>query len=507
VERLFFEFAFRAVLVVGAAAIVLSAMRVKSATARHSVWAGVVAMMMLLPIWTAWGPRLPMRVLPPLAQNTANKIVPPADFLSTGMRVSHQVSLALTVFMGCYLSGLCLLLLRLAVGTLRARMLVRNASLHDGVRTSSACSAPVTVGFFHPTVILPQYWRQWPQDQLDAVLTHESEHARRRHSLVQWLALLNRALFWFHPVAWWLERHLSNLAEEACDNAVLARGHDPRAYSEYLIGMARSVERSGARLNIAGIAMPGSSLPRRIRLILEGGSAAHISRVRMACVGVACAIACTAFAAGRLDHARSDSSAERAMIQGEAASAHPATKFLLGDVQIKGDVHDRDGVRDRVLKVWKDHREYDDDKELVDEVMEVGIRQDFMKRGYFKVVVQDPVSQPLGLVDGKQRIRIMATVTEGEQFRLGSLTIQNVAPDQPLSIPAATLQEQFHIRKDDLFDVSEIRAGLEGMQRLYGTHGYAKFTAEPETKIDTTSRHIDLIIRVTEGPQSARFVN
>jgi hypothetical protein len=117
-----------------------------------------------------------------------------------------------------------------------------------------------------------------PQAQLDAVLAHESEHVRRRHPLVQWLALLNRALFWFHPVAWWLERHLSVLAEEACDNVVLDRGYDPRAYSEYLIEIARSVERSGVRLNIAGMAMPGSSLPRHIRKIL-GGDRWHIFRV------------------------------------------------------------------------------------------------------------------------------------------------------------------------------------------------------------------------------------
>src|SRR5260370_42206188 len=115
--------------------------------------------------------------------------------------------------------------------------LVRDAVLHDTLHTSPLCAAPVTVGFFHPVVIFPDHWRQWPQAQLEAVLTHEGEHARRRDSLVQWLALLNRALFWFHPVAWWLERHLSALAEEACDNVALERGHNPREYAEYLIDM------------------------------------------------------------------------------------------------------------------------------------------------------------------------------------------------------------------------------------------------------------------------------
>jgi hypothetical protein len=51
-ERLFFECAVRAALLVGATALALYGMRVKSAAARHSVWTGVVAVMLLLPIWT-----------------------------------------------------------------------------------------------------------------------------------------------------------------------------------------------------------------------------------------------------------------------------------------------------------------------------------------------------------------------------------------------------------------------------------------------------------------------
>jgi beta-lactamase regulating signal transducer with metallopeptidase domain len=308
-ERLFLECAVRAALLVGATAIVLYAMRVRAVEARHSVWAGVVVLMLLLPLWTAWGPKVSLRVLPPLTQDTANEAIAPSEIFATGVLTPPLISTGLAIFFGCYLLGLCLLLLRLAIGTVRARRLIRNAVLQDGICTSSVCAAPVTVGFLHPTVILPDHWRQWSPAQLDAVLTHEREHARRCDSLVQWLALLNRALFWFHPVAWWLERHLSALAEEACDNVVLVRGHNPSEYSEYLIDMARSVKRSGARLNIAGMAMPGSSLPRRIQQILEGGSVSHISRARMVCVVVACAITCTAFAAGTLGHAQQDSSA------------------------------------------------------------------------------------------------------------------------------------------------------------------------------------------------------
>jgi hypothetical protein len=497
-ERLFLECAVRAALLVAGTALVLYAMRVKAAAARHSVWASVVLLMLLLPIWTAWGPKAPLRLLPPLGQLIANEAIIPAGTLSTASVPSPLLSAQQAVLLGIYLLGLCLLTLRLAIGTVRARRLVRDALFQDGMCISSLCAAPVTVGFFHPTVIVPEHWRQWSQAQLDAVLTHEREHARRRDSLVQWLALLNRAFFWFHPVAWWLERHLSSLAEEACDNVVLTHGHSPSEYAEYLIDMARSVTRSGARLNVAGMAMPGGFLPQRIRQIMEGGQAPRISRMRMACVTAACAITCSVFAAGTLDHARQNVFAQS---QRGPSGAPLATKFVLGDLKIEGDVHDRDGVRARILKAWK-NREYDDGKKLTDEVMEVGIRKDFQERGYFKVLAHDPVSQPLGLIDGKQRILIIASLEEGDQFRLGTLTFQNVPPDHALNISAVTLRDQFHLRNGDLFNVTEIRAGLERLNRLYGTRGYADVKAAPDTEVNKASRRINLIIRITEGPHT-----
>lgn len=609
-ERLFFECTVRAALLVAGTAIALYTMQVKAAAAKHAVWTGIVALMLMLPIWTAWGPQISLRLLPPLARRTANEETIPLT-VSTAPLPPHSIPISQAVLLGAYLLGLGLLLARLGIGTIRSRRLIRGAVLRDGMHTSSLCVAPVTVGFHHPTVILPEQWPQWPPAQLDAVLTHEHEHARRRDALVQWLALLNRALFWFHPAAWWLERHLSALAEEVCDNVVLERGHNPGDYCEYLIDIARSVTRAATRVKATGMAMPGSSLPRRISRILEGGPIPHISRTRMACVGIVCALTCTAFAAGTLDHARQgtppdasqaqrDSPTERVVLSeifvstasrsdseipalrekadgllkrardgenfGELAKqfsdgstakqggdlgsferpqlapnlwdalsrlnqggitdvlstktgflilqvrdrysaaqpsalsnpTSPTAKFVLGDLRIEGDVHDRDGVRNRILKAFKD-REYDDAKKLADDVMVVGIRADFQKRGYFKVVAHDPVTQSLGLRSGRERILITTPITEGDQFRLGALTIQNVPPDRALSIPAVTLRDQFHIRSGDLFNVPEIREGLGRLQRLYAARGYAGVKAEPDTEVDNASHHVDLIVRITEG--------
>jgi hypothetical protein len=500
VENLFFECSVRAALIIGAAAIVLSAMKVKEPTAKHQIWTGVLGLMLLLPIWTIWGPKASLRVLPPLTQAGATRARVPIEILSPSVMLSTARNPKVALLLGMYLLGLCLLLLRLGIGTLRSRRLAREAVLREGLLTSSLCAAPVTVGFLHPKLILPEQWEQWPKAQLDAVLMHEAEHARRRHPLIQWFALFNRALFWFHPLAWWLEHHLSTLAEEACDSVVLAQGHDPRAYSEYLIDIARSVKGSGVRLNIAGLAMPGSSLALRIQRILESHSVPRISRPRMAFVSLVCVISCAAIAAGTLDHAQPSSAKHDATPQQAATTAQP-TKFILGDVGIEGDVPDPNGVRDRVLNASK-NLEYENRDELAAKTAQ-RIRADFQERGYFRVAILLRSSLLLRLTDGKQSLRVVVSINPGDQFRLGNINIQSAAPDQTLSISAETLREQFHLRDGDLFNTTEIHKGLERVQQLYVSRGYASATTIPDTEIDNASHRIDLILRIAEGPHTS----
>jgi bla regulator protein BlaR1 len=310
-ERLFLECTIRAALLVAGTAAVILVLRVKDAAVKHKIWTGVMVLMLMLPAWTAWGPKASVRLLPIQAQKSTTAAhghdflvgIPSKtnseDFRATPSHVWNWRN----VFLGVYLLGFGALLLRLAIGTVRAHKLVCQAVLFEGRLTSSSCAVPVTVGLLHPKVILPEEWRDWPEAKLDAVLTHEREHARRRDPLIKWLALFNRALYWFHPLAWSLESRLSTLAEEACDNLVLSRGHRPLDYSEYLVQMARSVSDSGVRLNIAGVDMPGSSLPKRIRRITEGTLNESISRVRMALLASASAAMCLLLAAGNLDHA------------------------------------------------------------------------------------------------------------------------------------------------------------------------------------------------------------
>jgi bla regulator protein blaR1 len=311
-EWLVLEFILRSGLIVLTAATVLRVLGIRAAAAQHAVWVGVLVVMLLLPLWILWGPKAALAVLP--ARDASPKVmtapstsadpaatvampVEPSELSSESpIRSSSAILLNWNwswnmIGLAAYLLGVVALLWRLAIGTFRANRL-----------TSASCAAPVTVGLLHPRVILPDCFTEWPQPQLDAVLAHENAHVRRRDPLVLWLALLNRALFWFHPLAWWLERRITALAEEACDAAVIERGHDPHDYSDYLLDVARAVQRAGARVNVTAMAMPGSYLAPRIRKIIAGVSSSRVSRVRMAGAIFACAICSVMFAAGSLEH-------------------------------------------------------------------------------------------------------------------------------------------------------------------------------------------------------------
>jgi beta-lactamase regulating signal transducer with metallopeptidase domain len=338
---LLLDVAVRAALIATGAACVLWALRIRTASVQHAAWTTVVIAMLLLPIWSVAGPRVSVPLLPtravsmgsgPAADADSDVVSPqapaarpdptPITQFTPTVGLSARVLRALT---GVYLFGALALLIRLAIGTVHARKLRRGIVMHAGRATSARCATPITVGWLSPVLILPEGWDRWSAAQLDAVLTHEHEHARRHDPLVQWLALLNRAMFWFHPLTWWLERRLALLAEEACDEAVIRAGHSPQDYSDYLIGMARALMSRGPRLNVAGMAMPGTGLPDRIRRMFEEGTMTPLSRTRVVCTMALCTTSAIVVAATTLAPRTSAAFGSQAatVTQSESAVAWP----------------------------------------------------------------------------------------------------------------------------------------------------------------------------------------
>ena len=258
-------------------ALVLRALGIGSPRVAHGLWTAVVVVMLMLPAAVAWGPRLDMPILgsAPAASHPfapapddadahalgrLSSIVATAD---RGSRAGAWVALLGTIYAG----GVVLLLFRLTAGVWRLDSIRRAAVETRGHLTHRACITPITAGLFTPAILLPSDWTTWDDADVAAVLAHEEEHVRRRDPLVIGLALLNRAVFWFHPLAWWLPRELARLSEQSCDAAVVARGHDRNLYASCLVRSARRAAEAGGRLLPMAAAMSGAGLQERLRLL------------------------------------------------------------------------------------------------------------------------------------------------------------------------------------------------------------------------------------------------
>ncbi len=192
-----------------------------------------------------------------------------------------------SLLLALYLAGGLFFAVRLAGGWRLARRLVagatpcRRRSIGSRVLESPAVATPLTTGVVSPSVLLPMTWREWPADKLAAVLAHENAHIVRRDALVAFLAQINRAIFWFHPLAWWLERTLAVTAEHACDEAAARQIGQPRRYAEVLLDMAEAVSVRGQRVSWQTIGVDGSGLlGARIDRILKGDALARMSGAR-----------------------------------------------------------------------------------------------------------------------------------------------------------------------------------------------------------------------------------
>jgi beta-lactamase regulating signal transducer with metallopeptidase domain len=123
------------------------------------------------------------------------------------------------------------------------------------IAVSEKVTVPAAIGFFRPMIVLPKWaLRELSTAELNSILIHELAHLQRRDDWTNLAQKVLRALLFFHPAVWWVERQLSLEREMACDDVVLSRTADPRAYAECLVTVAeRSFMRRGLELAQAAV--------------------------------------------------------------------------------------------------------------------------------------------------------------------------------------------------------------------------------------------------------------
>lgn len=206
----------------------------QNAGTRFALWFSALLATIVLPLL-----RLPWRT--PVAQG---------GIARTSGLITLPDSLALYVFIAwAVVAGLALL--RVVLGLWQVRRL-RQASMEIdlpslpmpvgqvmgefsaslSLRVSDRVRVPTAIGFFAPTVIVPNWFlEEMSPEELRHVLLHERAHLRRRDDWTNLLQKIIKALIFFHPSAWWMEQQLSLEREIACDDAVLAQAATPQGYA------------------------------------------------------------------------------------------------------------------------------------------------------------------------------------------------------------------------------------------------------------------------------------
>jgi bla regulator protein BlaR1 len=105
-----------------------------------------------------------------------------------------------------------------------------------GLVGSAASLEPGIFGIARPVLVWPLGISEHLNDaQLEAVLAHEIWHVRQHDNLAAAIHMIVEALFWFHPLVWWLGTRLMEERERACDEEVLELGSERHVYAESIL--------------------------------------------------------------------------------------------------------------------------------------------------------------------------------------------------------------------------------------------------------------------------------
>jgi TonB family protein len=166
------------------------------------------------------------------------------------------------------------------------RHLERIAGLREPIAfcISPGSLEPGIFGIIRPVLLWPAAISQHLRDaHLEAILAHEVWHVRRRDNLAAAIHMAVEAIFWFHPLVWWLGARLIEERERACDEEVLRLGNPPQVYAESILKTCEFCMGSPLPC-VSGVT--GADLKQRIVRIMTPDSAMKLTLTRKLLLGV-----------------------------------------------------------------------------------------------------------------------------------------------------------------------------------------------------------------------------
>jgi beta-lactamase regulating signal transducer with metallopeptidase domain len=277
------------ILIAGLAVTRLS--RTARASVRHLVIASSFAALIALPVWLAGAPSMTIDV--PIAASTSS-VANTSALPETGTSVASATAPARTsaprfsvadALRGVWITGVVIFLLPVfsvlwRLSTIRRTglpvawgrdeilRLATERGVHKPVELleHEAVPGPMTFGITRPVIVLPLDAREWDEAELRRALMHELEHIKRGDWLMQILARVVAACYWFHPLVWTAWRRLCLEAERACDDAVVT-SEERTDYAEQLVTLAQRMSATPVQ-PLLGMANR-SDLSTRVTAVLD----------------------------------------------------------------------------------------------------------------------------------------------------------------------------------------------------------------------------------------------
>ncbi|MGA3096634.1 MAG: M56 family metallopeptidase [Bryobacteraceae bacterium] len=231
--------------VVGLAAFVPAALRLRLPAAKLAYWHILLAVCLLAPLASPWKQRVAdlggVSVTTTVVSVVPASVPAPASAPRRFPFSLSQVALAVLAVGAAARLGL------LAVGLVRLRGYRRRSralapapswSPEADLRVSPEVSSPVMFGLRKPVVLLPAGFPLLDARLQDAILAHECLHVRRRDWLFSVAEELVRAVFWFHPAIWWLLGEIQLAREQAVDRAAVEMTQQREEYVDALLAIA-----------------------------------------------------------------------------------------------------------------------------------------------------------------------------------------------------------------------------------------------------------------------------
>ena len=200
----------------------------------------------------------------------------------------------LTVWFALWLAGFFAILLIWFCRWRRIHVVLREAKLSSlaapiPVKITASTLGPGLFGIFRPVLLLPEGITQHlTQRELRAVLDHELCHWERSDNLTASVHMLVEALFWFHPLVWWLGARLIAARESACDQSVLAYGNEAGVYADGILKVCRFYAIPPPPLVAA---VMSTNLQDRLHGIMGGQACAELNNAQKTLITACAAIA------------------------------------------------------------------------------------------------------------------------------------------------------------------------------------------------------------------------